>query len=191
MLRLDVSGADTYNIPRDNPFAGRSDVRPEIWALGLRNPWRFSFDRTTGDLYIADVGQNRYEEVHWQPAGSLGGENYGWDVMEGNHCFEPEAGCDPGGLVRPIAEYDHTRGCSITGGYVYRGTRYPQMCGIYLFGDFCSGRIWGLRREPSGEWEMTLLLETGINISSFSQDAAGEIYVVGYSDGVVYHLIAL
>jgi glucose/arabinose dehydrogenase len=185
-----VTGADTYRIPRDNPFVGQSDARPEIWALGLRNPWRFSFDRATGDLYIADVGQNRYEELNFQAAGSSGGKNYGWDMMEGNHCFEPETGCSTDGLLRPIAEYDHSQGCSITGGYVYRGTRYPQMAGVYLFGDFCSGRIWGLRHEPSGGWEMALLLKTDVDISSFGQDAAGETYVIGYSDGVIYHLIA-
>lgn len=190
MLRLDVAGAETYKVPPDNPFVDRADVRPETWALGLRNPWRFSFDRTTGDLYIADVGQNRWEEVDFQPAGSPGGENYGWDVMEGRHCFEPAAGCDPSGLVPPVAEYDHSQGCSITGGYVYRGSRYPQMAGVYFFGDYCSGRIWGLQREPDGEWTMTSLLETKVSISSFGEDAAGELYVVGYKDGTIYHLTA-
>jgi len=190
MLRLDVTGSHTYAIPPDNPFVGRPDVRPEIWALGLRNPWRFSFDRATGDLYLADVGQNRYEEVDFQSAGSQGGENYGWDVMEGKHCFEPATGCDPSGLVPPVAEYDHSQGCSITGGYVYRGTRYPQLAGVYFFGDYCSGRIWGLRREPDGEWRMALLLETEVSISSFGEDATGELYVVGYNDGTLYHLTA-
>ncbi len=191
MLRIDVAGTDTYAVPADNPFLNQPGARPEIWALGLRNPWRFAFDRATNDLYIADVGQNLYEEVDFQPAGSPGGENYGWDVMEGNHCFEPDTNCDPGGLVLPIVEYDHTLGCSITGGYVYRGTRYPQLAGIYFFGDFCSGNIWGLKQEASGEWTMTLLLKTDVSISSFGEDAAGEIYVLGYQDGTIYHLVAL
>jgi glucose/arabinose dehydrogenase len=190
LLRISVTGAEAYTIPGDNPFLGRSDARPEIWALGVRNPWRFAFDRATGDLYIADVGQNQYEEVDFQPAASQDGENYGWDVMEASHCFEPPAGCDTSGLVLPVAEYDHAQGCSITGGYVYQGTHYPQMAGVYFFGDFCSGNIWGLRQESSGEWRMALLLNTGVSISSFGEDVAGEIYVVGYRDGIIYHLIA-
>ncbi len=190
LLRIDVAGQEPYAVPSDNPFVGQSGARPEIWALGLRNPWRFSFDRATGDLYIADVGQNRWEEVDFQPADSRGGENYGWDVMEGKHCFEPAAGCDTGGLVLPVAEYDHSLGCSITGGYVYRGTRYPQMAGVYFFGDYCSGRVWGLRREASGAWRIAELLQVGVNISSFGEDAAGELYMVGYNDGVIYHLTA-
>lgn len=190
ILRVNVTGADTYTIPADNPFLDRPDARPEVWALGLRNPWRFAFDRTTRDLYIADVGQNVYEEVNVQPATSPGGENYGWDVMEAGHCFEPQTGCDSSGLVLPVGEYDHTQGCSITGGYVYRGTRYPHLAGVYFFGDFCSGNIWGLRQAATGEWEMALLLSTGLNISSFGEDLAGEIYVVGYRDGIIYHLVA-
>ncbi|MEJ2559559.1 MAG: PQQ-dependent sugar dehydrogenase, partial [Anaerolineae bacterium] len=190
LLRIAVTGTETYTVPGDNPYLGRSDARPEIWALGVRNPWRFAFDQATGDLYIADVGQNQYEEVDFQPAASQGGENYGWDLMEASHCFEPSAGCDTSGLVLPVTEYDHAQGCSITGGYVYRGTRYPQMAGVYFFSDFCSGNIWGLRQELSGEWKMALLLNTGMSISSFGTDSAGEIYVVGYRDGIIYHLFA-
>jgi glucose/arabinose dehydrogenase len=190
LLRISVTGTETYTVPDDNPFLGQPDARPEIWALGVRNPWRFAFDQATGDLYIADVGQNQYEEVDFQPAASQGGENYGWDVTEASHCFEPSAGCDTSGLVLPVAEYDHTQGCSITGGYIYRGTRYPQMAGVYFFGDFCSGNVWGLRQESSGEWKMVLLLNTGVSISSFGEDATGEIYVVGYRDGIIYHLVA-
>lgn len=190
MLRIQVSDTDPYHIPDDNPFVDRDDVRPEIWALGLRNPWRFSFDRLTGDLYIADVGQDRHEEVNFRPTTSPGGENYGWDVMEGSHCFEPPTGCDPTELVLPVAEYDHTWGCSITGGYVYRGARYPQIYGVYFFGDFCSGRIWGLWREASGAWKAALLLETEVNISSFGEDAAGEIYAIDYDDSTIYRIIA-
>lgn len=191
MLRIDVAGSETYTVPGDNPFVGWSDVRPEIWALGLRNPWRFSFDRATGDLYIADVGQNNYEEVSFQPGSSVGGENYGWDFMEASFCFEPSSGCDPAGLILPVAEYDHSLGCSITGGYVYRGVRYPQLAGIYFFGDFCSGRIWGMRQQASGEWNTALLLETDARISSFGQDAAGELYILDYAGGTIYHLTAL
>jgi len=190
MLRIDVAGTDTYRIPSDNPFLDWSDVRSEIWALGLRNPWRFSFDRASGDLYIADVGQNAYEEVNLQPAFSTGGENYGWDIMEANHCFEPQSGCDTTGLIPPVAEYDHGLGCSITGGYVYRGTQFPQLAGVYFFGDFCSGRIWGLRRAPSGESNLALLLESELGISSFGEDAAGELYVLDYRAGTIYHLTA-
>jgi glucose/arabinose dehydrogenase len=191
LLRLDVVGTEIYRIPNDNPFLDWANVSSEIWALGLRNPWRFSFDRDTGDLYVADVGQNAYEEVNFQPVRSSGGENYGWDMMEGTHCFEPATGCDSTGLVLPVAEYDHGLGCSITGGYVYRGARYPQLKGVYVFGDFCSGRIWGLRQNTDQDWDMALLLDTDVAISSFGQDAVGELYVLGYRDGAVYHLTAL
>ena len=190
MLRIDVAGTDTYVVPASNPFTSQSGARPEIWATGLRNSWRFSFDRSTGDLYMADVGQNLYEEVSVQPAVSSGGENYGWDVMEASHCFDPQTDCDSSGLVLPVAEYDHGQGCSITGGYVYRGTQYPQMAGVYFFGDFCSGNIWGLKQEATGDWKMALLLNAPINISSFGEDSTGELYVIDYRDGTIYHLIA-
>ena len=191
MLRIDVVESDTYRIPQDNPFLDQTNVRSEIWALGLRNPWRFSFDRATGDLYIADVGQGSFEEVHFQPAYSTGGENYGWDILEGQHCFEPTRGCDSTGLITPVVEYTHDQGCSITGGYVYRGGRYPEMNGVYFFGDFCTGLIWGMRQAPSGAWESALLLDTDVTISSFGQDAAGEIYVLGFGDGTIYQLATL
>jgi glucose/arabinose dehydrogenase len=190
LLRLQVTDVETYAVPPDNPFVGQPTYRPEIWALGLRNPWRFSFDRATGDLYIADVGQNRYEEVNWQPASSTGGENYGWDVMEGRHCYEPNTGCDPTGLAQAIAEYDHSLGCSVTGGYVYRGSQVPQLEGIYVYGDFCTGNIWGVWRQPSGGWTGALLAQTGLSISSFGEDATGEVYALGYNDGTLYHLVA-
>ena len=192
LLRINVSGTDTYTIPADNPFAGKAEARPEIWALGLRNPWRFSFDRATGDLYIADVGQNTYEEVDFQAAHSPGGQNYGWNRMEGAHCFNPPSGCDSAGMVPPVAEYDHAQaqGCSITGGYVYRGSRFPQMAGVYFFADFCSGKVGGLRREPSGGWRTDALLDSGLGVSTFGEDAAGEIYLANYRDGAIYHLVA-
>ncbi len=184
MLRIDVKGTPTYTVPADNPFVGQAGVRPEIWAYGLRNPWRFSFDRQTGDLYIADVGQGKWEEVHVQPASSRGGEHYGWDTMEGAHCFEPETGCDMSGKELPVVEYDHSLGCSITGGYVYRGSQYPQLAGTYFFADFCSGRIWGLRPE-NGTWRAAELLSTSYNIASFGEDEAGELYVVDLNGAIL------
>jgi len=183
LLRLDVAEQDSYAIPAANPLG------TEIWAYGLRNPWRFSFDRATGDLFIADVGQNTYEEVNFQPATSKGGENYGWRIMEGLHCFDPKEGCDQTGLVRPIAEYSHAAGgCSITGGYVYRGSQYPAMQGTYFFGDYCSGIIWSLQRDGT-EWLMQKRLESGVRISSFGEDFSGELYVIDHG-GAVYQLVA-
>ena len=189
MLRIKVSGEATYAIPPDNPFLGREDVRMEIWAYGLRNPWRFSFDRATGDLYIADVGQNKWEEVDFQPADSAGGEHYGWNTMEGNHCYDPPEGCDTSGKVPPVWEYPHPEGCSITGGYVYRGRAYPQLAGLYFYGDFCSGVIYALRQNQEGGWESQPVLESGLNIASFGEDEAGELYVLDLN-GAVYRLKA-
>jgi glucose/arabinose dehydrogenase len=191
LLRIDVSGSETFRVPTDNPFLDSPNFRPEVWALGLRNPWRFSFDKMTGDLFIADVGQNIYEEINFQPVESPGGENYGWDITEGRHCFEPAQDCDLTGLTLPVAEYDHSQGCSVSGGHVYRGVRYPGLVGVYFFGDFCSGLIWGLSRSPSGEWNTALLLESRSAISSFGQDAAGELYVLDYRQGAVLRLIEL
>jgi uncharacterized protein (TIGR03437 family) len=155
---------------------------PEIWAIGLRNPWRFSFDRTTGDLWIADVGQDRYEEVDFQPASSPGGENYGWNIMEGLHCLRP--GCSMDGLTLPIVEYSHADGCSVTGGFVYRGARSPSLQGTFIYGDYCSGKIWGVRRE-GGQWVNRLLLESGLTITTFGEDEAGEIYVADQNGGAI------
>ena len=189
MLRVDVDSADPYGIPGDNPFVGNDDVRDEIWAIGLRNPWRYDFDTETGDLYIADVGQNMIEEVNVQPGASPGGENYGWPILEGTACFEANE-CDQTGLVLPVTEYTHAQGCSITGGNVYRGTSYPPMAGIYFFSDFCSGNLWGLV-QANGEWQTRLLLETGYAVSSFGEDEAGEIYLVNMSSGTLYTLVAV
>ena len=188
MLRIDLDAQFPYAIPSDNPFVDRADARPEIWAYGLRNPWRYSFDRATGDLYIADVGQFRFEEVHLQPAGR-GGQNYGWPIMEGAHCFPETRACDRSGLEMPIAEYDHTLGCSITGGYVYRGPSYPRGRGAYVFGDVCSGRIWSLHVGADGGWQRTELLVTPLVISSFGEDEAGELYVVSLEPGGLYRLL--
>ena len=189
MLRLDVDGGEPYAIPPDNPFAGRSTARPEIWAYGLRNPWRFSFDRATGDLYIADVGQNAYEEVNFQPADSAGGENYGWDLMEGLHPYEGSPPSDAN-LVLPVAEYAQSEGgCSVTGGYVYRGQALPELQGVYFFGDYCSGLVWALHRTAEGAWERALFTRTTFSISSFGEDETGELYVVDHG-GAVYQWVA-
>ncbi|MGW8249674.1 MAG: PQQ-dependent sugar dehydrogenase, partial [Anaerolineales bacterium] len=167
-----------YRIPDSNPFVGMPGYREEIWALGLRNPWRFSFDRPTNDLYIRDVGQSAREEVDFQPASSGGGENYGWNIMEGNVCY-PSGGtsCDMTGLTLPIFDYSHDDGCSITGGFVYRGGDFPLMQGIYFFGDFCSGNIWGIQDSASG-WDVQLLTGAPYRISSFGEDQAGELYLL-------------
>jgi glucose/arabinose dehydrogenase len=182
LLRIDVDGAFPYAIPATNPFRNTPGARPEIWAFGLRNPWRFSFDRQTGDLFIADVGQSSREEVDFQPAASAGGENYGWRRMEGTLCFNPSSGCNDGTLTLPILEYDHSLGCSITGGYRYRGGRFPQLVGRYFYGDFCSGRIWnGIQTGQT--WSSTQLIDTTLQITSFGEDAGGELYVVHYGSG--------
>ena len=184
ILRIDVGSLDEtggYAAPPDNPFAGGDGTaRPEIWAYGLRNPWRFSFDRETGDLWAADVGQNRYEEIDLVRPG----RNYGWNVMEGSKCFRP-TNCDTRGLEMPVAEYGREGGCSVTGGYVYRGRRLPTLYGAYLFADFCSGKIWALRHDGSAVTEQMLIADTGLSISSFGEDASGEVYVLTF-EGAVY-----
>jgi glucose/arabinose dehydrogenase len=186
ILRIDVRG-DAYAIPADNPFAGQADARPEIWAYGLRNPWRFSFDRMTGDLYIGDVGQDTYEEIDFQPAGSAGGQNYGWNLMEG---FHPYHGSNSADLVPPVAEYDHSNGnCSVTGGYVYRGSRIPTLTGTYIFGDYCTGQAWVLRRFTDG-WRMAEWFGMQITISSFGEGEDGELYVLDYRSGAAFALDA-
>ena len=183
LLRLDVNGEAPYGVPRDNPFVGRAGARGEIWAYGLRNPWRFSFDRATGRLFLADVGQNRWEEINLLEKGG----NYGWRLMEGAHCFNPETGCSTTGLILPIAEYGRELGCSVTGGYVYRGTRIRDLVGRYLFSDYCTGRLWSLR-ESGGRWVMEELRATGLTVSSFGEDQAGELYVVDHR-GTVYQIV--
>jgi len=188
MLRVDVDNGDPYAIPPSNPYVGTTAARPEIWASGLRNPWRFSFDRDNGDLWIADVGQGAWEEVNFQPGTSIGGENYGWRRMEGTHCFNPSTNCNNGTLVVPVIEYDHSAGaCSVTGGYVYRGSQHPRLKGLYLYGDFCSGRIWGATRSQAGEITIHDLSDTAFNISAFGQDSNGELYVADLG-GAVYRI---
>jgi glucose/arabinose dehydrogenase len=170
----------TYLIPADNPFVGRPDARGEIWAYGFRNPWRWSFDRLTGRLFVADVGQASWEEVSIVQRGG----NYGWRIMEAAHCFNPPTGCSTAGLQLPLGEYSHTEGCSVTGGYVYRGRQIPALRGQYLFGDFCSKRIWSLQEARPGVWIRDLLLQTTLAISSFGEDESGEVYVVDLNGGV-------
>lgn len=178
LLRIDVDTAEKegkpYTIPADNPFRSGEGL-PEIWAYGLRNPWRFSFDRLSGDLFIGDVGQNQWEEINYLGVDGPGGVNFGWNFREGSHLF---TGTAPSGLVNPIFEYDHSLGCSVTGGVVYRGQEFPDWQGIYLLGDYCSGNIWGLFQEPERVWKSQLLY-TGLgNITSFGEDDSGEIYLV-------------
>jgi hypothetical protein len=182
LIRIDVDPAHgAYAIPADNPFAGNGSVRSEIWALGLRNPWRISFDRGTGDLFIADVGQSKLEEVDFQPASSTGGENYGWSIMEGSQCVT--SGCNQAGLTLPVTEYGHDDGCSITGGEVYRGKAYPNLVGMYLYGDFCSGKIWGLSWNGS-QWSTQLLADTSYAITTFGLGEDASVYVVDQRGGV-------
>jgi glucose/arabinose dehydrogenase len=184
MLRLDIDSGQLYGIPADNPFNNGGGL-PEIWALGLRNPWKFSFDRQTGDLYIGDVGQNQWEEVHFLAAPTTAGINFGWKFWEGLHPYE---GSPPADLSFdfPIWEYGHELGCSVTGGTVYRGAD-PNWQGIYLYGDFCSGRVWGLLRDSNGEWQNTQLFQTGYNIAAIGEDETGEVYLVARR-GEVYKL---
>jgi glucose/arabinose dehydrogenase len=194
MLRLDVTSDPTlpYTIPADNPWVAATwqgaAVLDEIWAVGLRNPWRFSFDRATHDLWIADVGQNQFEEVNFTPADTPGGLNYGWPILEASACFQG-GGCDPTGLVLPVAEYDHRGGhCSVTGGYVYRGTALPALQGVYFYGDYCSGVIWATWPDGAGGWQTAEVLASGTTLSSFGEDEAGELYATDLNRGLLYRL---
>jgi glucose/arabinose dehydrogenase len=189
ILRLDVDGSApglAYGIPADNPFVGAADgSRPEIWAYGLRNPWRFSFDRETGALYAGDVGQNEVEEVDR----IVRGGNYGWNAMEGSRCYQPAQGCPRAGLELPIAEYPHGQGRSITGGYVYRGAALPALRGRYLFADYVEGRVWSIPAQGAGPHAPQPLLATGLYVSAFGEDAAGELYVLDHGNGRIYRLV--
>lgn len=176
-LRIDVDRFSPYAIPPDNPLV-RGTGKPEIFALGLRNPWRFSFDRQTGDLWAGDVGQNRWEEVNIIHKG----KNYGWRLLEGRHCYNPSSNCELApSLVPPVTEYRHEGGrCSVTGGYVYRGKHIPELEGTYIFGDYCSGEIWGYRNGGT-----RLLTDTDLQISSFGEDSEGELYVVDHQGRIL------
>lgn len=188
MLRIDVeAGTLPYRVPPDNPFVGRIGYRSEIWAMGLRNPWRYSFDAATGDLWIGDVGQNRREEINFQAAASAGGENYGWRIMEASLCVA--ANCNQQGLVAPVFEYPRDQGISVTGGVVYRGSVHPHWAGTYFLADFGSGRFWGLRRNGAGTMNRTLMTLPGWTISSFGTDESGEIYAARHGiNGAVYRM---
>jgi glucose/arabinose dehydrogenase len=196
LLRIDVDGTGAvpcgqstpmpYAIPPTNPFVGVAGC-DEIWAYGVRNPWRFEFDRETADMIMADVGQELYEEVDFQPASSAGGENYGWHLMEGLHCYNPPTNCDDGSLTLPVLEETHANGwCAIVGGFRYRGAAIPGLTGVYLYGDLCLGEIWAAT-ESAGIWTAQRLLDPSLTISSFGQDEAGELYVVDLG-GAVYRI---
>jgi glucose/arabinose dehydrogenase len=190
VLRLDVdqpSGDLAYSAPADNPFVG-GDGRDEIWLMGMRNPWRASFDRATGDLWIGDVGQGAWEEVDVARSG-VGGLNFGWNVTEGNHCYQPATGCNTDGLTAPVTDYGHDLGCTVVGGYVYRGSKYPAMAGAYLFADYCSGRIFAIDPAIDGYRAPVEVGNGGGGLSSFGQDTAGELYVT-HLDGDVSRVVA-
>jgi len=192
ILRLDVDRASPYAVPADNPFLSTPAALREIWAYGLRNPWRFAFDRATGDLFIADVGQNQWEEIDVGLASRRGGENYGWNITEGNHCFQPAVGCPLAGITLPVVEYSHGEGCSVTGGVVYRGCRLPGYAGTYFYADYCTGfvrsfRLEGGRAVDPRDW--TAALGRGLDRpTSFGVDADGEAYIVD-QDGEVYRIV--
>ena len=193
ILRIDVGSAGPerpYRIPPDNPFLDVNErgAREEIWAYGLRNPWRFSFDSGTGHLWAGDVGQNRYEEIDLiRP-----GRNYGWNALEATHCFPPsQADCDRTGFESPVVEYAiRENGCSVIGGHVYRGSHHPSLRGAYVYGDFCSGRVWALRYDGRQVTEHIELVDTDLQISAFGEGPAGEIYIVSYGDGRLYKLVS-
>ena len=191
ILRVDVAAGTSYTVPPDNPFAGRTDARPEIWSVGLRNPWRFDFDPATGDLYIADVGQNAWEEVDVAAAsaGAGRGANFGWSVMEGHHCLA-DAGCDSSGFALPVLEYSHAEGCSISGGYVYRGADIPELQGHYFYADYCQGWVRSFRLQDGvatdpRQWPT---LAPGGAVPGFGRDAAGELYVLS-AEGRVFRIV--
>lgn len=194
MLRIDVDAAAPYAVPPDNPYIARPGWRPEIWQLGFRNPWRWSFDRATSDLYVADVGENQLEEIDLLEAPIDGGNNFGWPFMEGDGCFEPAVGCETAGLVTPLVQYPHAAdACAVTGGYVYRGSDFPALRGTYLYSDFCGGWIRSLRLEGGAAREaypaLAAPLAGGVtdNAVSFGEDADGEVYVV-YASGRIYRI---
>jgi glucose/arabinose dehydrogenase len=181
-LRIDVDRGEPYAVPADNPFVNGGG-RPEIYAWGLRNPWRFSFDRITRDFWVADVGQNKWEEIDIVKRGG----NYGWRLMEGFHCFQPSLFCQTSGLLPPVLEYGHEEGrCAIIGGYVYRGRAVPHLNGLYLYGDFCSGELFQFGAAEGGHLQTgpTVLLKTAMRISSFGEDEEGELYVIDHGGGI-------
>ncbi|MGQ0703639.1 MAG: PQQ-dependent sugar dehydrogenase [Gemmatimonadales bacterium] len=191
ILRLAVNDAGQASVPPDNPFAGQGGARGEIWSYGLRNPWRFSFDRQTGDLYIGDVGQNAREEINASTGPQPGrGVNYGWNTMEGTLCFQPSANCNRAGLTLPVLEYGHSQGCSVTGGYVYRGSAIPALQGHYFYADFCEGwvRSFRLSEGMAAELREWTTLRPGGQLPSFGEDGAGELYVMT-AGGRVFRIV--
>ena len=190
ILRLDVDHGSPYTIPASNPFANDTAARGEIWDYGLRNPWRFSFDRSTGDLYIGDVGQDAWEEVDVEPHGAGGGVNYGWNIMEGAHCY-PSGPCNTNGLALPAVEYSHADGCAVIGGYVYRGTRIQALSGQYFYSDLCSGWVRSFRFSLGAvrdKRDWTSQINPGNDVTSFGEDARGELYVI-MGSGTVYRIV--
>ncbi len=199
LLRIDVESDESpYGIPASNPYVNIAGYRPEIWALGLRNPWGFAFDKRSGALYLPDTGNYKREEVNYQPAGSRGGRNYGWPVMEGSICFEHDTlTCSAQGLTLPVADYDRTHGCAIVGGAVYSGDAFPDLQGEFIAADYCTGRIWGLSQlggdeEPNGQirWRSALLAMAGMPVSSVGSDEMGNVYFTGHAEdaGVLFIL---
>lgn len=183
ILRIDVNGLSApgdYEIPADNPFVGTEGARAEIWAYGLRNPWRFSFDSETGLLWAGDVGQSLWEEIDIITKGA----NYGWNIMEGSHCYSPSTGCNQSGLTLPVVDYDHSQGCSVTGGYVYRGDQIASLQGYYIYGDYCSGNIWALAYDGNAVTENILLVDSDLSITSFGEDPAGNLYILSRQGGI-------
>jgi glucose/arabinose dehydrogenase len=188
MLRIDVNSGKLYGIPSTNPFISDTSALPEIWAYGLRNPWRFSFDRLTGDLWIGDVGQDAIEEIDLQPASSKGGENYGWRLFEGNAPFKPASLRQDSGIVFPVYTYPHGPECSITGGFVYRGSSASPYYGDYFYADYCSDKIWTLHQE-SGAWVSKMFGHfEGNHFSTFGEDSSGRLYVAGLTTGTIYRI---
>lgn len=192
VLRLDINvgagGPAPYVVPSDNPFVAQAGARPEIWLTGLRNPWRMAFDRDTGDLWIGDVGQGKWEEVDVARDG-VGGINFGWKVTEGTHCFSPSSGCSTEGLTWPVTEYGHDLGCTVIGGAVYRGARQPLLVGGYVFADYCSGRIWAIAAADDGPVAPVQVGTTGSGIAAFGEDAEGELYAANL-DGTISRAVA-
>lgn len=192
VLRLDINGpagsSATYRIPSDNPFVGRAGAREEIWLYGLRNPWRMAFDRATGDLWIGDVGQGDWEEIDVARSGA-GGTNFGWNVLEGSHCYKPSRNCQTTGLTPPVTEYGHDLGCTVIGGTVYRGTAQLPLVGGYLFADYCSGRAWAVAADGNGPVEPVRVGTFGSGIVAFGEDGSGEIYIANL-DGTISRVVA-
>jgi glucose/arabinose dehydrogenase len=188
ILRIDINKDDPYAVPPTNPFVGQAGIKPEIWAYGLRNPWRISFDKATGDLYIADVGQGKIEEINIQKANSKGGENYGWRCYEGNQSYKPDGCQNADSYVKPVVEYNHEEDrCSITGGYVYRGKAYPMLDGKYFYGDFCNGQLFYASNQ-NNKWTQTLGAKTPYSISTFGQGSDGELYFADFKTGSLYRI---